>query len=342
MSRVLIAGASGVFGQILARELLDRTAAHLVLAGRHIEPLEQTARSLGFPERISLARLDLTDSTSVLRAADGCLAVACTAGPFQQLDPSVAADVAAAGIHWVDIADSPDWVLSVLASSVRRESGAVVIPGLSVTPCLSGILVRHLLARIDQPRRARITLFIGNRNSKGTGAISSALLARFAKPVTVQLPYGAYRARHFATADSTLLARELDLDADFRVVFELKSVNWMVSALQPLARLSGAAGRQRLARTLKVLSRPFARYGTRRGCMQAELFDDEGTRVWAAVLGTGQRMAILPCMIAIRSLLAGELRGRGVLHPVTWMSPVLWLDQLQSLGLQLDGGGGRV
>src|SRR5438552_2290869 len=32
--RILIAGGYGVFGRLLARELLDTTAAHLVLAGR--------------------------------------------------------------------------------------------------------------------------------------------------------------------------------------------------------------------------------------------------------------------------------------------------------------------
>lgn len=82
--RILIAGGSGVFGRLLARELLKTTSVDLILAGRGLPAVYAACRELGTPDRTSATALDLGDPESLTRTARGCVAVACAAGPFQE------------------------------------------------------------------------------------------------------------------------------------------------------------------------------------------------------------------------------------------------------------------
>src|SRR6185436_17593610 len=71
--RVVVLGARGVFGSLLVRELEGKY--DVVPAGRgELDPR-------------------------------GAFAVACTAGPFQQLDRAMVRTCVDAGAHWLDIAD---------------------------------------------------------------------------------------------------------------------------------------------------------------------------------------------------------------------------------------------
>ena len=109
-----MAGGSGVFGRLLARELLRTTSVDLILAGRNVAAAEAACRELGAPDRTSAIALDLGDPESLTRAAGGCIAVACTAGPFQELSRELPMAAVRAGAHWVDIGDDEGWVLPLL------------------------------------------------------------------------------------------------------------------------------------------------------------------------------------------------------------------------------------
>lgn len=154
--RVLVAGARGVFGSLLVREL---AAAYDVVA---------TTRN----------ELDLHDVDAVGRAARGAFAFACAAGPFQQLDRRIVRAVVESGAHWLDIADDERWFFDLLddraLDALARERGVVVMPGLSTLPAISCALVR----RMNVPPRVTITLFIGNDNAKGAAAIASGAALR--------------------------------------------------------------------------------------------------------------------------------------------------------------------
>ena len=77
-----------------------------------------------------------------------------------------------------------------------------------------------------------------------------------------------------------------------------------------------------------------SRCGARTGCVQAELWDGR-RHATAALVGTGQRLAVLPCALAVEALLAQELPGRGVVRPATWLAPGEWVTRLQARGLRL-------
>jgi hypothetical protein len=149
--RVVVAGARGVFGSLLVKELAD---SYDVIATTH-------------------DTLDLRDVGAVGHAAHGAFAFLCAAGPFQQLDRAIVRAVVDAGTHWLDIADDERWFFDLVddasLDALARERGVVVMPGLSTLPAVSCALVR----RIGVPAHVSITLYIGNDNAKGAAAIAS-------------------------------------------------------------------------------------------------------------------------------------------------------------------------
>lgn len=201
--RVIVAGAGGVFGQLLVAEL----GGFDVVA---------TTR----------AELDLRDPGAVARVARGAYAFACAAGPFQDLDPRIVHAVVNEGTHWLDISDDAAWFFGLLddrtLDAAAKEHGVAVIPGLSTLPAISGALARRVMpaSEID------ITLFIGNRNRKGRAAIASAAMSGG----TLDSP------------DRELLRRELGVDATARVKLELPGARLLMHVASPalLARIGGA------------------------------------------------------------------------------------------------------
>jgi len=241
--RVIVLGARGVFGSLLASELQR---------DYDVVPL---TRGMAFDPR-------------------GAFAVACAAGPFQQLDRGLVRTTVDAGAHWLDIADDEMWFFDLIddrALDARaRERGVAVIPGLSTLPALSGALVR----RLGAPPHVTLTLFIGNNNRKGVAAIASA----------AQSGNGPLR-----TPDRELLRRELGIDAQAFVKFE-------IPVAAPLLRFLGRAPRLAAA-----IAKPF-RFGTRGGYVEARA----GNRV-ERIRGGDQRLAILPLVFALARL--DDVRG---------------------------------
>jgi hypothetical protein len=336
--RVLIAGGSGVFGRLLARELLATTSVDLILTGRDLQAAHAAGRELGAPVRTSSMALELGDPESLTHAARDCVAVACAAGPFQELSPELPAATVRAGAHWVDISDHEGWVVPILddrtLDAAARDAGSAVIPGLSTVPAISGALARWGRERLPGADRARITLFIGNRNARGAGTIASAMSSGFGRPTRVDLPFGRRLAYLGRSPDTELLRRDLGLDTEFRVVLEWGPAGLFVSGAGPLWSCLGDRTQARVAGLLSSISRPFGRFGSAGGCLQVDLWQGERRLSVAAVSGD-QRLAILPCAMALQRLLDGDLRERGVIHPAEWLTPETWIAELRDRDVRI-------
>jgi hypothetical protein len=83
-----------------------------------------------------------------------------------------------------------------------------------------------------------------------------------------------------------------------------------------------------------VISRPFGRFGSEGGCLQVDLWDGE-RRVSVTAVSGDQRLAILPCAMAVQALLEEELPERGVIHPAEWLSPETWIGELRKRGARI-------
>ncbi len=335
--RVLIAGGSGVFGRRLARELLDTTPVRLLLAGRRLEAVREAARDMD-PSRCEPLALDLRDPGALEAAARGAFAVACTAGPSQDLAPALPDAAIRAGAHWLDIADSTGWVLALLRNRGLSEraaaAGLAVAPGLSTLPCLAVVLARSLLERLPGARVARALLFIGNRNTKGVASVATGLLSASGDTVRVETPVGPRPAWTFDSPLLAILREEFGLQSEFRVTFELSAGFRLARVSRPLGRVLGT---EWLSRLFALLSRPIAGLGSDVGRISVEVEDGAGGRAAAAFTGRGQRMPVLPVAAVLGGLLSGEVRDRGVLRGWNAFPGAEWTRRLRARGLEAAG-----
>lgn len=286
--------------------------------------------------RVQPVRLDLARPGELRQAAGGCVAVACTAGPFQVLPVGLVDEVVEAGAHWVDIADASGWVLGILQDSElgerARAGGVAVGTGLSTLPALSGVLAKWLVERVPQARKATVVLSIGNRNRKGAAAIASALMSGMQDPSRVETPLGPRLAFRIDAPDEQLLAAE-QLETTCRVALE-SAIARRIAVLarrRPEGRdPSEVMGRSRLLSRVSS----FWSYGASGGCVQVEVRDDRGFGAAAAFVGPDQTMAILPAAIVVKHLVEGSAPFRGVIAPTDWMSITDSIAELRRRGIR--------
>jgi uncharacterized protein DUF4166/saccharopine dehydrogenase-like protein len=152
--KVLILGGYGTFGGRLAQLLADEGRLTLVIAGRSREKAEAFCVTL--PHSMAAAFDRDGDVERQLREIAPDIVVDAT-GPFQSYgdDPyRVVRAAIALGIHYLDLADSSDFVKGVARFDAdARARGVFVLGGVSSFPVLTAAVVRRLapgMARIDR------------------------------------------------------------------------------------------------------------------------------------------------------------------------------------------------
>ena len=127
-SDVLVYGATGTTGALVAREL-HRRGARVVIAGRDGARLAALSRELGgAPLRVAA-----TDDRSALAAAiAGVRVVVACAGPFGRCGEPVLEAAIAGGVDYVDIADEPAFLRAMYQrhESAARHARVAVVSGM--------------------------------------------------------------------------------------------------------------------------------------------------------------------------------------------------------------------
>ena len=139
MRRILLIGASGVFGARLAARIAVWPDVELVLAARRTGPLEALKADLARPggAAISVAAVDREAPEALGALAPW--AVVDAAGPFEPGGYGLARAALAAGAHYVDLADGRAFVAGFEAAldDEARAAGLMAVTGASSTPALS-------------------------------------------------------------------------------------------------------------------------------------------------------------------------------------------------------------
>lgn len=309
---IVLFGGYGTFGVHAARTL---AAAGLLvrIAGRD-------------PARADVVA-DVNDPASTARALSGArVAVNCT-GPFSAMTMALPDACLAAGVHYVDIADDREWTARMRARDPEfRERGLTAAVGCSSLPGISGALALLAARRLSSVERARITLFIGNRNPKGEAAVRAALTQLghpFPAPqgmlrgfygretVTLPLPFGPRSVYDWNSPELDLFPKLLGArEVRVKVGFEARLATLSFAGL---ARLGPRLGGLLLA-AMTPLAHPLSTFGHSGGFVKVELFAPDGTTT-AATLGReseGQKMAALPAAFVAQGLLDGTVTTRGV------------------------------
>ena len=359
MSRgpLVIFGGTGVFGSLVAEDLLANTDAHLTLAGRHAAKLRQVARRFG--DRVTTAVSDIGDADSVRHTVGGSTGVICCAGPFQQLSLNVLRAAIDCRVPYADLADSRAYISAVhqLEDSIR-QAGIRVLPGLSTVPGTSSLLV-HLASRsIERIEAVHISFLIGNRNRKGEGAVRSLLGSMgdrirvprdgaaamvtvwtgresvdFRPPVGRRLVYW-IDAPDYDVLPGLFPLRSVTCKCGFDVDLLNRTLGW----LSRVKRMTGCP-LERLSMMLISMSQGLAIFGSSQGALRVEVLGTlagEPRRFVGTVTAdrSGQRIAAIPAAVAGATFWRGEAVGGGIMPMHAWIAPSRYLAELERRGIR--------
>ncbi len=166
--RLLIYGANGYTGRLIARAAVERGLAP-VLAGRSRESISALATELGCE---SLA-FELSDPSRLAAALAGSSVVIHCAGPFSATAAPMIAACIAARVHYTDITGEIEvFEHAFRQDAAARAAGIVVCPGTGFDVVPTDCLALTLAGRL--PDATRLALGFDSRSSlsRGTAATS--------------------------------------------------------------------------------------------------------------------------------------------------------------------------
>lgn len=144
MKSVIVLGGYGNFGQRIVGALAADEACRILLAGRDFARARDLADRIGRAVEPLLMDCHATDFESKLHQVRPDVVVH-AAGPFQGNNYSVPLACARVGAHYLDIADSRDYVCGIGAlDEVAQSRGVLVAAGASSLPALSSAVVDEM------------------------------------------------------------------------------------------------------------------------------------------------------------------------------------------------------
>jgi len=350
VKHVIVFGGYGTFGSQVARAL-SGWGVPLTIAGRHMRRATTFAQMLGGDCRVCVA--DVSSQESCRAAVEGHHVAVNCAGPFQQLDKTLLEACLQAGCHYTDIADDRRYTALVRSFHERfAERGLAAVYGCSSLPGISGALA--LLAREGARagvHHARVTLFIGNKNPKGSAAVRS-LLAGLGMPivtprgtllgfrdrevVALPPPFGRRGVFNFESPEYDLFPSLLATETVVvKVGFEMRMATYAFALLA----LLGSGFGPTTAYLLGLPGGALSKLGCSGGAVMAELFLADGSVRRAALVGRtdAQRMASLPCALAARALCEVPAVAPGARAAYEFFGAHTLLEELVAAGFELHG-----
>lgn len=339
--RVLLIGATGVFGSGLAALLARFQDVELVLAARRLTALTQLRDNLVSQNptaRIIVQQFDRSRTNSLANISPWLVIDA--AGPFQDSDYSLAQAAIRCGAHYIDIADARAFVGSFAEAldTPARAAGVLVITGASSTPALSHAALTPLIAgwrRIDD---IIVAICPGAKAPRGLSVIQ-AILSYVGRPVRVfgngrwitspgwsgarclNIPgLGRRWASLCETPDLDLLPARFPIqrNALFLAGIEPGFMHLGLTALSFPVRYGLVTSLKKLARPLRFAAGLLKGFGSDNGGMlvQASGVDRDGQNVvarWSLLAkdNAGPNVPVAAAAAMVRGLLKNEIPRTG-------------------------------
>ena len=161
---ILIYGANGYTGKLIARTAVDR-GADPVLAGRSFMKVKAVAEKLGLPGRA----FDLGDAAAVDAALKQVSVVLSAAGPFSATFRPMVDACIRNRVHYLDITGEIDVFEAIAARDAEaRSAGVTLLPGVGFDVVPSDCLAAHLKRRMPDANDLKLYFSHGANFSRGT------------------------------------------------------------------------------------------------------------------------------------------------------------------------------
>jgi hypothetical protein len=181
LTRIFIIGGYGNFGQYIARALNANPMIKLIIGGRHLEKANHLRQDLNNIE-IETVQCDIFDNFAETLGKIKPQVVIHTSGPFQMQNYQVAQACLEHGVHYIDLADSRDFVSNIgqfndeaLAKKILICSGASSVPG------LSSAIIEHYLPEFKKLRFIDYAIATAQMTNQGL-ATTTGVLSYAGKP----------------------------------------------------------------------------------------------------------------------------------------------------------------
>lgn len=364
MTRILIIGGYGNFGQFITRQLAHDENLHIIIAGRSLDKAQTLATDIQAthkPEAIALdINLGLTAALQVIKPD----IVIHTSGPFQSQGYEVAQACIDCGAHYIDLADGREFVAGIEALDAKaKEAGVTLVSGASSVPCLTSALVEHYKGEFATLEALDYGITTAQKTTRGL-ATTAAILGYSGKSFETIIDgqsrsvYGwqSIRARKYSQLGWRLLGNcnVPDLELFPKIYPELKTVRFYAGlelpfihvtlwALSWLVRIGLIKRLERAAPRLLKLSFLFDWLGSANSGFHMVLSgkDKNGadktiTFELTARAGDGPFIPCMPAILLARRLATGEITKPGALPCVGMITKDQYLGALSHLAISWE------
>jgi short subunit dehydrogenase-like uncharacterized protein len=180
--RIIVWGATGYTGGLVARQLAEQDVPDVVLAGRNARRLDELAARLPGDQAVAVADSDRPQTVRTLVNGDDV--VIATVGPFTRHGWPAAQACAESGATYLDSTGEPPFVKRVVdeLGPVALERGAVLAPAFGYDFVPGQLAAVHALRTAQTATRVRVGYFTAGRGagrmtSGGTQASIASILA---------------------------------------------------------------------------------------------------------------------------------------------------------------------
>lgn len=182
LTRVLIVGGYGNFGQYIAKALSLNPKIKLIIGGRNIDKAKAFSKQLSSAHPIEAVYCDIFQHFSKSLGEIKPNVVIHTSGPFQMQGYQVVEACLAQGAHYIDLADSRDFVINI--SQFNEEALAkqrLICSGASSVPGLSSAIIEHYLPEFKELISVEYAIATAQLTNQGL-ATTTGVLSYAGKP----------------------------------------------------------------------------------------------------------------------------------------------------------------
>jgi len=187
---LVVYGATGFTGKLVAEYLNARTSRPWAMAGRSLAKLADTGRALGAPG-VPLLEADASDPASLQRLAERTKVVLTTVGPYQLYGSELVAACAEMGTDYLDLNGEPAWAREMIDAheATARQSGARIVlsAGFDSIPFDLGVwfLQQEAIKRYGLPAprvKGRVRRMQGGASGGTMASMKATFKASFKNP----------------------------------------------------------------------------------------------------------------------------------------------------------------
>ena len=362
MNKVLILGGYGNFGKRIATALV-KSSVPIIIAGRNTDKAAELSSLLknnhphcNIEQAVFDAKTELAEWLQQLKPA----VVINTVGPFQTSNYDIAETCIEHKVHYIDLADGRDFVVSIAdLDSKAREAGVAVISGASTVPGLSSAVLEKYKDQFSEIDSLIYGISPGQKAERGL-ATTAGILTYIGKPLKpssgiIQPRYGwqdIYRQeypelgkRWMANCDIPdldLLPEKYGIEEiRFSAGMESTPLHLGIWLISWLVRLGLPINLPKYAAPLLRVSHLFDGLGTADGGMHMTIRGKDKSEkphevAWFIVAkdGDGPQIPTIPAIILAKKLVSGAFNYKGASACVGMVSLEEYLKELEGYNVK--------